>query len=560
MIVAVVPDLPGSAERDEGFAIGSNEGADISGWSVIDGEGIHAFPANTVLRPGEPLWIVGNQTAWQAHDGPAPAGFWSDTALQLANSGDILEIANAEGQTVDSVSWGAGSGLNYTSPGAIYTRDRNAGGWVDTDRAADWVTPRIHRIGESQLDAPTFRVHNLTLYASPDSSFAVLSRLISGATERLHLHVYELRSAALVDLLVAAKANHPSLDLAVLVDAAPVGMTASERHATADALHRIQAAGGTALLAGSGRYDNHHLKVLVADDAVAVQSENWVESGVPQDPTWGNRGWGVVVHDATAAQWFATWLAADRAAWEVATFDRDAFDPLFSRPARLAPRSGQYGPVVQALELQGDFDVTPLVSPDHMQDPRRDPLAALIRDADQAIESEQLDLASGAANKLGWRSDDALTAALSAAARRGVAVRVLAAAPFGNDAGNQPTLDLLASSGARGAVFDRKGIAILHNKGLVIDDVVIVGSMNGNHHSRSANREVDLILGGPGIAPYYRALFDADWDGVGPDRDVGVVERDLRGLPGTTWPILLAGLGLALAGWMSRRGRGPLSR
>lgn len=543
LLVAVVPDLPGSASFDEGFAVGSRIQADLAGWSVRDAQGTYTFPAGTALQPGGLIWVTGNQQAWALHDGP-PALDGSASGIRLANDGDLLQLRDPAGTVVDEVEWGKDTGLGLVSAGIVYRRDVREGSWLDTDASADWITPRDHRIGESNLDQPSFAVNHVTVYSSPDSSHAVLLGLLAAAQSRIHVHVYELRSASLTDALVAAKQRHPALTIDVLVDEAPVGMTASERHATAAALQRIQAAGGRVHLAGSGRYDDHHLKVLVADDAVAVQSENWVDSGVPQDPTTGNRGWGVVIHDRAAADWFDAWLTADHEAWDVKAFDLQEFDPLFDPPARSPPRTGTYGPIVPARELHGALRVTPLVSPDHTADPRTTTLAALLGGATQRIHTQQLDLALRARNDIGWRSDDLLTAQLEAAALRGVDVRVLAARPFGSDAGNQPVLDRLLAAGAEAGVVRREGITTLHNKGFVIDDLAIVGSMNGNHHSRSANREVDVILEGPGVADAYEALFAADWELQTAGGDASVIGKDVRGIP-AGWPMLLAGLAIA---------------
>ncbi|HEX2066156.1 MAG TPA: phospholipase D-like domain-containing protein, partial [Candidatus Thermoplasmatota archaeon] len=184
----------------------------------------------------------------------------------------------------------------------------------------------------------------------------------------------------------------------------------------------------------------------------------------------------------------------------------------------------------------------------HTQDPRTDPLAALVAGATRRVEAQQLDLALEARNSLGWRSPDPLHAALAAAARRGVPVRVLAAAPFSSDdAGNAAALASLAASGAQAATFQRPGIQALHNKGLVVDDAVVVGSLNGNHHSRSANREVALLVRGPGVADWFAGLFASDWDPPPPAVPPGVIGRDLRGLPTAPVPMLLVALGVVAA-------------
>ena len=546
LLVAVVPDLPGPGPGDEGFAVGCAEACTLTGTRVSDGESEWTFPPGVSVPAGGTLWVVANRTAWEAHDGPTPLLVAADLP-RLANDGDDLRLLAADGSTLDALRFGDGADADVdppASPGLVLQRLRQGSGWQDTDSGDEWRTPRMHRIGESALPRPTFDVERLTAYASPDSSFDTLADLIGSARSRLHLHVYELRSAALADRLVAAKQANPALDLQVLVDANPVGAGADDRHATADALRRIQAAGGKAVLAGNGRYDDHHLKVLVADDAVAVQSENWVPSGVPEDPTWGNRGWGVVVHDQPAADWFASWMLADRQAWDAAPFDLQAFDPGFQAPPREAPRVGGYGPVVPARTLTGSFRVTPVVAPDHTQDPLVDPIAAVAAHATGRLQVQQLDLSTAGSNRLGWSGSDPLADAMVAAEGRGASVRVLAAAPFAaDDADNAEALVWLRERGVAGATFDRAGLA-LHNKGLVADGAVVVGSLNGNLHSRAQNREVSLIVESAEAADYFAALFDADWDGQEAPRDWWAPAKDLRGIPLAPWPILLAILGV----------------
>ena len=535
-LAAVAPRLPGGVE---GFAVEVPAGPDagLAGFALTDGEGTWRFPEGAA--PGRPVWVASDPAAWQRLGGPPALGYQGgrmEGNLRLADGGDHLALLGPDGRELDRVAWGNGTTLSHLSEGTVFLRDP-AGGWM---------TPRIHRIGESSLDRPAFTVAALTLYASPDSSHAVLQGLMAGACRRLHLHVYELRSATLADGLAEARRRCPGLDLQVLVDGSPVGQTAAERHATADALARIEAAGGQAWTTRSVRYDDHHLKVLVADDAVAVQSENWVDAGVPPDPTHGNRGWGVVVHDRAAADWFAAWLAADRAAWDTERFGLDRFDPTFQGwPRAPAPRSGAYGPVQPPLRLEGSFTVRPLVAPDHTADPRSDPVAALVEGARTRVLAQQLDLGTRATNRLGWSTPDPYLEALAAAARRGVEVTVVAQGAFGAEPdGNLEALRTLAEAGAEARTFWREGTAALHNKGTIVDGAVVVGSLNANHHSRSANREAAVVLEGPGVADYYAALFASDLEGGARRRDPGVILRDLHAIPSAPVPILLAAMAL----------------
>jgi cardiolipin synthase A/B len=541
LFVAVVPDLPGEGPGDEGVAVGCAAACSLAGHVLDDGEDQWALPALT-LGPGELAWFVGNATRWADYGGPPPSG---TLGLSLGNERDGVELhagGGSGGEAIDAFSWGDGGTIGRVSPGLLYLRGEDPAAWGT--ESEPWVTPRVHRIGESRLPQPSFVVDGVTAYAAPDSIHGVLAGLLAGARQRLHLHVYELRSPELVDALVAARASQ-GLDLQVLVDASPVGMDRGEREQSADALRRIQETGGTVRMARGGRYDHHHLKVLVADDHVAIQSENWVASGVPSDPSWGNRGWGIVLHSAEAADWFAGWMQADRDAWDAKAFDLASFAPGFEGTVRTAPRVGEHGPVVPARFFPGPIAVRPFVAPDHTA--AADPVSGLVRGASDSVLVQQLDLSLLASNALGWSGEDPLAAALAEAASRAVRVRIQAAQPFSaDDTGNADAVEWLGGNGAEARLFDRPGINALHNKGAVVDGRhAIVGSMNGNHHSRTANREVGVIVDSPDVAAYFAGLFAADWAGEGAPRRLEVIEEDLRAIP-TPVPILLVAMWVAM--------------
>ena len=549
MLVAVVGDVPG-AEPDGAIAIRSRTAWDLTGHGLSDGEDTWWFPDGAWLAPDETAWIVGDAAAWSAHD--MPASRWTSD-LWLADAGDDVALLGPAG-VLDAFAYGDGDhpgiegAVSYTSEALVY---RRAG--PDTDHADDWRTPRTHRLGESDLDRPTWNVPSVTAYASPDSSHGVLTGLLGGATERLHLHVYELNSPTLIDGLVAAAQR--GVDVQVLIEDRPVGLSSDEDRERRAGLGRIEEAGGEAWFAGSARYRHHHLKVLVADDAVAVQSENWVPTGVPEDPSWGNRGWGVVLHSVEAADWFAAWMADDRAAWDTEPF-RDHGDA----PPRFPARAGAYRHVA-AQTFEGPFSVSPFVSPDHTADPDEDPILALIHGAGASVRAQQLDLRIEATNPLGWHAPDGLTAGLAAAAGRGVDVSVLAAAPFrSDDDGNRPVLEWLDARGVDARELDRPGLVAMHNKALVVDDRwVALGSMNGNHHSRSNNREAGVVLDAPPVAAYFAALHDADVTGAA-GRDWSVPLDDLQAIPATPVPILIGVMAVVARARCSRSSPGSRSR
>ncbi len=533
VIVGVVPDLSGALPGDEAFALASAEPVDVTGWMVSDGEDTWALP-NVSLGP-TPTWFVGNWTTWMARGGAtATASF--GTTLRLGNDGDQLYLIDADGVTRDTFLYGdkttpAWGILSYTSPDLIYTRAGwPTGPWIDTDSAEDWRPPRIHRVGESDIAPRTFMVQAVTAYVSPDNSFQVITDLLDGARERIHLHVYDLRSQELADVLVAAARR--GVDVQVLVQDRPVGQDQWDRHQTADALRRIEAAGGTAYTGLDDRYRNHHLKVVVVDGAVAIQSENWVASGVPEDPSWGNRGWGVILHDVQAAHWFATWLHDDRRAWDTVPFELGLHSPGFEAPPRFATPTGAYRPAFGAQRFEGPIAVTPLISPEHTFDPASNPLFAVMAAAEARVWAQQLDVSKGWQNDLGWHGPDAFRGALQDAGRRNVDARIQAAGPFRvGDTDNADAIAGLPADGVATCTFARPDM-VMHNKGVIADDVVYVGSMNGNQHSRSMNREVGVLIDDPAVTAYFAQVFESDWESCG----------GLRALVPSPLPILLVAL------------------
>lgn len=541
LLSGVAPDLPGAGPGDEGVALWSPEPVDLSGWALSDGESSWPFPAGTRMAAESEAWFVGDPGKWSSLGGPSPTGTFD---LTLGNDGDDVRLLDPSGTVVDAFAWGDGAApgvdgaVSYTSPGLVYRRLAGGAGWRDTDAADDWRTPRTHRVGESSWSADWVTVDAVQPYACPDHCLRVWSDLLATASRRVVLHVYDLRAPWLADLLAEAAARAPT---AVLVQETPVGMDDGERRLRDEALRRVEAAGGEAWLAQWGRYAYHHLKVLVVDDAVAVQSDNGVPSSFPESPTWGQRGWGLVVHDAAFAQRVTEVLAADRAAWDVVPFQPGPPAEVLRYP----PGEGSHRPVPLPPPVR-DARVRLVVTPEMTADPAADPVLGAVRGASSSVRVQQLDLRLDAGNPLGWGGDDGMHRALLDAAGRGVAVSVQAAPPFGDGDGNRPVLDALAAAGVPAAEF--RGPLWLHNKGVVVDDrFVYVGSMNQNHHSRSNNREVGVLVDDPAVASWYSGLFDRD---AAEARDWSAVASDLESLPPPPWPILF---GVVLLVGLSRR-------
>ncbi len=494
-IVGIAPDIPDG----EALAIHSPQPWDMTGWAVTDGEDTWRLPDGLVIDGTQ--WFAGGD-GWAARQGtPALRVDWP---LRLGNDGDDVRLLAPGGSAVDEVLYGDKTTSTWGDlPASRWLVLQRSPG-VDTDRAADWQTPRPHRIGESNWPAIQSMASAVTTMVAPDNIHGALAGLIDGAERRLHLHVYTLTHDDLSQRLAAAAGR--GVDVQVLITNRPVGQDAFERSLSAAAANRIQQSGGSVWVAGDERYRYHHLKVLVADDDVAVQSENWVPSGVPEDPSHGNRGWGVVLHDV--ADDIVPVLAADREAWDTTPFALDSYDPDHEAPPAFSGWAGIHRPTVRSVTIAGPIRVDWVVGPDHTADPLREPVSALVASASQRVWAQQLDLASGAANDLGWYGPDPFHQALSDAGSR-LDARIMVAAPFrSTDTGNAEALATLPTTVAR--CQPSTGLTI-HNKGTIVDDAVVVGSMNGNHHSRSMNRELAVIVHDAEVAAAFAEVFLLDW-------------------------------------------------
>ena len=240
------------------------------------------------------------------------------------------------------------------------------------------------------------------------------------------------------------------------------------------------------------RYDCLHAKYLVIDrERVTVMSENWAGGLV------SNRGWGVTV--------VSQGLAGD----VIDMFLQDS--SLERRDVQEASTAIKdwYSPPV-------DIEVSPLRRKCHCADGRRrllDSLSRHILARPSSIWSppptkrmlvEQLYIDPA------WVENSQIMDELVGAAARGVQVRVLLDQTFvdtSDTRNNLMTVDALnALAQERGLdlearlMSDYHELGVMHNKGVIADDSVLVSSINWVDASVFQNREVGLIISSPSVS------------------------------------------------------------
>lgn len=526
---------PWTPNEPEEYVTIANPGpvpADLSNWTLSEGEGSITLPPGTVLAPGASLTVARNATAYRAvalawpdleieDAAPEVPNAASNGTLRLANDGDEVVLRDAEGRVRDSVAYGDSPGApGWAGPpvprpvqGGLLFRWE---GW-DTDTAADWHGPRTLRAGQTRLAPETFLLENLSLFTSPESAVAEVAGLLRGARERLVAELYTLHHPHLVRELADAARRGVRVDL--LLEASPVGGVPDR-----SLLGALEAAGVNVTLLETPRYRFLHAKVAVADGReVLLLTENWNPSGLPVDGR-GNRGWGLRGANESLA---ALLEEVHRLDGVLRPGDRegriDRGSPLPSLASTIpSPGPGLRLPNATALLLLG---------PDNGLDGVR----GLLRSARERLDVLQQTVEPG------WGEDASpLVEELLDAARRGVRVRVLH--QYGD------LRDLRARAAAEGLDLEVRtwvphgGALSLHAKGVVADDRVLVSSFNWGRNSFSNNREAGLVVENATAAAFFAASFEEDWAAAGP------------GFP--WWSLLLPGALVFFYAWRrARRGR-----
>jgi len=482
VVLAAYPNPVVDGDVGEYVLLRFSEPTAVRNWTLSDGETTVEFPDRTLS--GRVL-VAANVSAARSH---------------LANHSSIQRSGSGNERAAGGVARVDASGLALSNGGETLSLATPAGRVVDELAYADapegerYRDGAFHAPGETDHRPLTSRDVRTRAFVTPDA--AVPLAPIARADDRVYLAGYTFASERVAGAL--ERAADRGVEVHVIVDDAPVGGVSRRQARVLDALARtdvdVRALGGA-----RARYDYHHAKYLVADDTAVVLTENWKPSGTGAS---ANRGWGVVLADADAAGDLARvfesdWRAPDARPWSTV-------DPEASGGTD-APANGSYPTRIEPANVTADA-VTVVVAPDNADRV----LTARLRNATDRVRVLQM-----TADRDGVLLGEAI-----AAARRGVDVDVLLSSAWYAREDNARVVDAL------NALADREDLPLAarlvdpngrfqkaHAKGVVVDDAVVLGSVNWNDHSLRANREVAVVLEGDAVATYYADAFRADWTG-----------------------------------------------
>jgi phosphatidylserine/phosphatidylglycerophosphate/cardiolipin synthase-like enzyme len=306
-----------------------------------------------------------------------------------------------------------------------------------------------------------------------------------------------------------ARARGHGARVIVLVEGGPVGGIGEAEKAV---LWRVNRSGIPVYAMVSSKsshapYRYDHAKYVVVDrHAVLIASENFKYSGFAPEGKSGNRGWGVVLEDPATASYFASVFLTDLQGPSVV--------PYNGEPGRNeTPYTEKYPREFWPQQFDG-ATVRPVLAPDTSSQ-----IADLINAAEQSIDIEEAYIT----NETPFVLNPYLSLAINAS-RRGVRVRVLLDSYWYNVEGKSDNDEMAALINqiataenllleARCADLSTNQIEKIHNKGVIVDGRrVLVSSINWNSNSPNFNREAGVIIDHPGVAGYFMAAFEDDWN------------------------------------------------
>jgi len=364
----------------------------------------------------------------------------------------------------------------------------------------------------SSLDIPP--TGEIQTFVSPDNSFETIINELRKANESIYFNIYEFTNPFLCDELVAALRRNISVN--IFLEGSPVGGISNEEKFI---LNRIATYGGNIRFIVNdqendvyARYPFNHGKYLIIDNkTVIVESCNWAKTGIPKNPTYGNREWGVIIRKKDIAEYFLNVFLDD---WNPERCDSYSFYDLnFSISSGFFMDeyvySGFYEPQFESITVNNSFSAIPVFSPDTSYKA----ICDMIESAKESIYIEQLYIYKD------WKDQiNPFVEHLAKKSMQGVDIKVI----LNYNPNYKNTND---KCNLTKQYFEENSIEVkfvytnssyftnIHNKGMIVDNKsVLISSVNWNENSVTCNREAGIIIENNEVAEYYAQVFFYDWN------------------------------------------------
>ncbi|MEM2508778.1 MAG: phospholipase D-like domain-containing protein, partial [Candidatus Thermoplasmatota archaeon] len=481
---------------------GENE-ISLDGWYItIDpsknfSEQRKIFLPSVNIGGGEKIYLTQNGTSFKMETGFEANYEWNDCSylpdvkksgnFVLSNTGGIVCLKDKYNNTVDVVVYGnasfyegwIGKSINGVDEGVVLKRKNN----IDSNTSLDWEHNRTYIIGQSDFPPFKGKASKAKVFCSPDCSYSSIEKEIRNASKIL-LNLYLFTNPFLADLLEKSNA-----DIKLLLDGNVIGGIPMEERYIAYNLNKRELVRYMMSNEKEGiykRYEYNHAKYAVIDNRVIISSANWGKSGVPINPSYGNREWGIIIEDENIANFLSTVFEHD---WNPSMQDSIKFDEnsiTHGKPPRDYSISyfipeGYYNPKFAPLHINSSFNYTVILSPDNSEEE----ILNLINSAEKRILVEQNYIDKEWKNGL-----NPILQKLIEKNESGVEVRIILDSSYEDTKKkNEEIKDFL-----RNIKVKLSDDLPIHNKGIIVDDKVLISSINWGENSFRRNREVGIII------------------------------------------------------------------
>lgn len=510
-------------------------------WSFVRGRDNHCVRAVFEV-PAELGYTVGDITI---------AGRPIEFGAQIADFVTIkLEgLATRFGQHTEPPVEGCKGSVGIASVSPV-SEDEESGRLTTGAPAPTTAIPELLQDGEAEFEvqalSPYPRLPNnllkarsitgrLVAYASPDSTFAVTSKLLDAAKRTIVIGIYDFSAGYIQEEIKRALKRGVSVTL--MLD---TNSDEEEELLQQFARLGVNTAVSPSTSAGNpvAYFGYAHQKIIVVDgEIVMIQSGNWSDNSIPHNEgdgqvvghfEPGNRDMGVAVYSRELAAFFADLVERDIRLSRGEPVDGAS---ILAVSAPELPETGIFleaAPSEQPEVLfpsfwkaaSGPVKITPAITPENFHDVLLD----LLHGARKRIWVEQQYIRGGqpAVEKL---LDEMAT---RKKAHKDLDIRIIVSPKYLYGKQEAAFLKTMAD---HGFAFDDqfrflspRHFVHCHNKLVIVDDHVLIGSQNWSTTGLLTNREASLLIEDASIAAYFAEIMDADWHMSEPAAAITAIE------------------------------------
>ena len=421
----------------------------------------------------------------------------------LSNRGGAIALKDPFNHTIDCVVYG-NSSFNEGWNGKPIEGKK---GYIlkrkdcdDSNSSSDWY---IWKIGWSDSKPYKFKANHAIAFCSPDCSYNVIKTALTHG-KNISINLYIFSHPYLYKIL-----SEESSSLRLLLDGNVIGgISLDERYIA----WKLNKKGEVRYMYGNEkegiykRYRFNHAKYAIIDNKCIIESANWDMRGIPVDEKYGNREWGIEIYDENASKFL----------WEV--FKND-FNPLMEDSIpfnksdffRGKPHNysisyfiphGNYKKKFIPLSINWNFNATIILAPDNAEKE----ICNLIGKAKHEILVEQAYIQKD------WHDGlNPFLKELIEKKKEGVEIKVIMnynKKYRTSNKWNEETMQFLEKNG-----IEVKFSSIpIHNKGVIVDNAVLISSINWGENSVRNNREIGIIIEDGNISQYFKKIFYYDWN------------------------------------------------